>query len=1102
MKKTFSIFLFLLTCVFSFGQENVELVIQKGHLAPITTIEYSSTDEFLLSTDQQGNIIIWNARLGKQVSSMLSSEGVSLCKFVPGKFQVVYSTPANKLVAWDFEKNEILSSIVFSDHISDFSFMTADRLFVASNVLYAVDPASGEKSVIQAVAYSRVQCNPVEKTFIAIDESTMTPVLFDAKSVPVATYPRINTSTRNLMSQLQKDPVTPGQFVIDAGDQTVHFPIYNMAWSIDLKSGAIRNQLFTDYFDINCTAVGYSSKNQVIIYGTTDNKLFYYNAAAKKTKLLSAVHLSEISDICFSTSQDYFATASKDQSIIIWNTHTLKAVHRLALSALPLYSIAADESGSTLAAGNGLGEIKIISLGRGLSETTITNVMAHTEIVSDLAISDSLIFSSGFDNYVVVTNTRSAELKRAKAGRKKMDLKIFEEPKGTLADEKFEMGQSVFYNAETGIISMVSNEFGNKTISQYNFGNGELVYQAQWNPERMDHAALREQMLANTASMNAGNFEFTSINTSSSKSWSVKQSVVMAGPDRFLANNQESFSLYLSGAQLTELWTRRASRVSGAFAYEPALDLIAYSSDNNVYLLSADLKDTCIGSHQLRVTDLCFLPNANLLITSSEDGTIKAWDYKNYTAKCSIIPVHRNQLLLVNPDNYYYSINDAVSEIGFKVGANLYPAEQFDLRFNRPDIVLAGLGITDSNLVAAYHMAYLKRLKKNGFTEEMLTGDLQIPAVRISNLANIPPQTSEEFIRLNLEMEDQLHNLDRINVWINDVAIYGTGGIPLRSLDTMVYRTELEMPLANGKNKIELSVLNTAGAESYKEMIEITSVQTDSPTNLYVVAIGVSNYKDQRYALSYAAKDAKDLTALFAATNLYNQVYAKTLTDSEVTRENLEALKTFLSPAGINDQVIVFVAGHGVLDNAFNYYFAGYDMDFQNPSDRGIPYEAIEGLLDGIKPLKKLLFMDTCHSGEVEKDEIQPSGGTTESGGDIVFRNVGLTVENKENHLGLQHTSELMKSLFTDLRRGTGATVISSAGGVEFAMESDTWQNGLFTYCLIHGLSTRAADLNRNKEITISELQFYVQSEVGKLSNGMQTPTSRIVNQEMDYRIW
>jgi hypothetical protein len=151
---------------------------------------------------------------------------------------------------------------------------------------------------------------------------------------------------------------------------------------------------------------------------------------------------------------------------------------------------------------------------------------------------------------------------------------------------------------------------------------------------------------------------------------------------------------------------------------------------------------------------------------------------------------------------------------------------------------------------------------------------------------------------------------------------------------------------------------------------------------------------------------------------------------------------------------MIFIAGHGVLDANLDYYFATYDMDFQQPQERGLAYEDLESLLDGIKPLKKTLMIDACHSGEIDKDEVELAEADNGEEGDVQFRAVGNTATPK---LGVQNTSELTKSLFTDLRKGTGATVISSAGGMEFAMEGDDWNNGLFTYCLIKGIQSKAS---------------------------------------------
>lgn len=86
-------------------------------------------------------------------------------------------------------------------------------------------------------------------------------------------------------------------------------------------------------------------------------------------------------------------------------------------------------------------------------------------------------------------------------------------------------------------------------------------------------------------------------------------------------------------------------------------------------------------------------------------------------------------------------------------------------------------------------------------------------------------------------------------------------------------------------NKIQISCINSNGAESIYETVELVRETDNIKHNLYIASIGVSNYKDNRFNLTYPTKDAKDMIAkLTESASLYNQVYTKLLLDHQVTK--------------------------------------------------------------------------------------------------------------------------------------------------------------------------------------------------------------------------
>jgi len=150
-----------------------------------------------------------------------------------------------------------------------------------------------------------------------------------------------------------------------------------------------------------------------------------------------------------------------------------------------------------------------------------------------------------------------------------------------------------------------------------------------------------------------------------------------------------------------------------------------------------------------------------------------------------------------------------------------------------------------------------------------------------------------------------------------------------------------------------------------------------------------------------------------------------------------------------------------------------------------------------MKPTRKLMFIDACFSGEVDEDADNKIDNKTNNKQDSA-RSISIAGTTFAQSTAL----EMSKSIFSDIRQNTGATIISSAGGTEAAFEGEKWNNGLFTYCLLNGMKSLKADANSDKIITLSELQKFVAEEVNRLSEGKQTPTYRVENTVLDYELW
>jgi WD40 repeat protein len=496
---------------------------------------------------------------------------------------------------------------------------------------------------------------------------------------------------------------------------------------------------------------------------------------------------------------------------------------------------------------------------------------------------------------------------------------------------------------------------------------------------------------------------------------------------------------------------------------------------------------------------ISFSPNKKHAATASDDGFCTIWDLASGQPAMYLSTIGDFGNIMVTPDNFYMASKSALEGVSFFKDSSFYSFDQFDLYLNRPDIVLSRLGYAAPNLVSFYRNAYFKRLKKTSGNINDTTVNDYVPVLKLLNKKTIPIVNTTGWVPLNFEVKDTAAQKGRL-------CIYDNGNLLKQQLFTqtgsVIFNYTDSILCSQGNNNIEAVYTNSSSIESRKEKIAVTysPVKKVNP-KVWFVGVGISKYKDASMNLKYPVKDIKNIATDFRKK--YPGLIVDTLLNEKATRENILAIHDKLMKTGINDKVIVSFSGHGLLSDSSDWYFATHDIDFNKPETLGLSYAMMEGILNGIPARQKLLLLDACHSGEVDKES------------DITFanketpmeENVVTTSNSRGNILinkpaaGLQTSFEMMQDLFANLHNGNGTTVLSAAGGKEYALESDQWKNGVFTYSLLKALKDPATDENGNKKISVKELKKSVFSAVRTLTGGRQKPTSRVELLD-DWDIW
>jgi TolB-like protein/ketosteroid isomerase-like protein len=239
--------------------------------------------------------------------------------------------------------------------------------------------------------------------------------------------------------------------------------------------------------------------------------------------------------------------------------------------------------------------------------------------------------------------------------------------------------------------------------------------------------------------------------------------------------------------------------------------------------------------------------------------------------------------------------------------------------------------------------------------------------------------------------------------------------------------------------------------------------------HLWVLSIGVNQYRDPHLQLQYAAADAQAFADMLKRQDhgpLYDTVHTTVLTDGAATREAiLQALDTFLGDATPVDVAVIFLAGHGMrTEKPTAYYFLTASASPTAPYIAGLDMaELNRELLRLHRNIPQMVvLLDTCHAGAVTQGNV-----TVQVGADLA----------------------------SALVPAEGLYILTAAGAGQRSFELAAQHHGAFTYALLDGLGGAAA--NVDGLITVSGLASRASQVVQQLTASQQRPYIELIGEDL-----
>ena len=433
----------------------------------------------------------------------------------------------------------------------------------------------------------------------------------------------------------------------------------------------------------------------------------------------------------------------------------------------------------------------------------------------------------------------------------------------------------------------------------------------------------------------------------------------------------------------------------------------------------------------------------------------------------------RNGDYLLITDNYNVSYLYSVKED--KVKAWLY-SFGFDYAFVTPDGRMDGTrgaieklqwvkGDQKIPLSATYDQMYTPNLMSQVFSNTLQENTVNLetivkytPEIKITN-----PKTefkaSSSALSVTCELKENGDEIKQVRIYVNDKLVSDeTRGMKAAG-NTVTYNVTL-LP---GINSVKAVAITKNGYQSGAAEVSVTYTGAVAESRLFVLAVGIDKYKNPAYNLNFAVADASAVVerikssgaGIFKTINIYSYQNESAKRDSI-----LSGFDKIAAQAQPQDAFVLFYAGHGVMSEGTPETPKDFYLVLQNVTqaygnderlkNQGISAAELRELSKKITAQKQVVFLDACQSGAAVE----------------TFAMRGMAEE----------------KAILQLARSTGSYLIASTGSEQFATEFKELGHGVFTYAILQGLNCNADGSEKDKKVTIKELEAYLNDNIPTLT--------------------